>query len=301
MKILFLSIVCGLAQECADFEQGVQCGRSCQATEASCSAACETPECEWGCLSELDKCIAGCPCGTECPDGCADCPTGGQYCQCGEPNENPDYLFCQRAVEAQYNRCVYNCAIGDTICFADCNRAYSDDHSKCPCMENCPNGCPCDDVSLEYQCPDGHKFNTVAIMHKKDLAILTHPSGRTEPMDLTYGEGVNPHYYGGPSVVFRNQMYMWNYNRDVYNLVNCNFVKIGVVEFEPYRAVVAKGQIILVENRVGGKNGQATYKTSDPIGTHTQLASTAFPHQGAPIAAGTGNIIVFYSTVLNLC
>ena len=143
---------------------------------------------------------------------------------------------------------------------------------------------------------DGHKFNTVAIMHKKNLAQLTHPSGRTEPMELTYGDGVNPHAEGGPSVVFRNQMYMWNHNKDVYNLINCNFVKIGVVEFEPFNAVVAKGQIILVDNNSPGKHGQETYKTSDPIGTYTQLANTAFPHNGAPIAAGTGKFFLIDST-----
>ena len=192
--VLIVLCVEGQDDLCSDFNQGVECGRSCQEAELECRNACSDDDdrsCEYHCLKSLSACIEACPCFDECLNGCDGCES--DYCQCVDPESNADYIFCQRAAEAQYNRCVYTCDIGDAVCFSECNRDYTANHALCPCMDGCPNGCPCENQSLEYQCPSpGPVFTTTALLHRTVTALLAYTNGDTEDMSVTYGDDVDP-------------------------------------------------------------------------------------------------------------
>ena len=46
-------------------------------------------------------------------------------------------------------RCIYNCE-NNGDCESDCVSQFKGHTANCPCEENCPGGCPCDD----YDCED---------------------------------------------------------------------------------------------------------------------------------------------------
>ena len=126
-------------------------------------------------------------------------------------------------------------------------------------------------------------------MSKKEIRLLTHMSGwPTENMDgLTYGEGVRIGSDNGPSVVFRNQMYMYDsIYGDVMQLIGCQVTKIDNVGFKVGQAIVAHGHIIL--NSVDHYKNKSVWKTNDPIGVYELLADPKYPHDGGMMAASTG-------------
>merc|ERR1712131_425644 len=76
-----------------------------------------------------------------CPGGCTEC--NSPFCTCASPEQNPDYAACQSKIEELYHSCLFDCGVHDYECFAGCNREYDESLQFCPCMADCPVGCPC--------------------------------------------------------------------------------------------------------------------------------------------------------------
>ena len=71
---------------------------------------------------------------------------------CADPDANADHVFCRNTVESIFSTCVGICD-NDASCISACSRDYVNNYAKCPCMDGCPDGCPCQITSDEYQCP----------------------------------------------------------------------------------------------------------------------------------------------------
>ena len=61
---------------------------------------------------------------------------------CFDPEENDDFLDCAEELKTIYYDCMAACP--DPSCMSRCNRDYEYAYKNCPCQENCPTGCPCD-------------------------------------------------------------------------------------------------------------------------------------------------------------
>ena len=146
-------------------------------------------------------------------------------------------------------------------------------------MEECPNGCPCENQSLDYQCPEGPVFTTTALLHRTVTALLAYPNGETEDMSITY---VDPSHVGGPALFFRNQFYMYSIN-DVYQLQGCHMAKIGTTALRVGRGTVGRGQVVMATI----DNARKLYRSSSPVGPFTEIPETTHVHNRAPIAASS--------------
>ena len=132
-----------------DYDLANQCTQYCADTRSGCLVQCNgNATCAFGCDYGAVNCAHSCPCFEECPTGCDGCVT--PFCSCHDYLTNPDYIACERQAEVSYNRCLVECPTGDFLCIGACNREYQKTLEDCPCRENCPNGCPCEN----YDCND---------------------------------------------------------------------------------------------------------------------------------------------------
>ena len=92
-----------------------------------------------------------CPCYTQCYEGCP-CSFESEYCNlsCQELHEEA-FDDCSNLARAELLACLTVCPPFDLQCEHQCNVIFEEQLAKCPCMEQCADGCPC----LYYQCaPD---------------------------------------------------------------------------------------------------------------------------------------------------
>jgi len=50
---------------------------------------------------------------------------------------------CIAAKERELTDCIFYCYL-DTTCISECNRDHINQIEKCPCYDDCYNGCPCE-------------------------------------------------------------------------------------------------------------------------------------------------------------
>ena len=50
---------------------------------------------------------------------------------------------CVAAKERELTDCIFYCKL-DTTCISECNRDHITKLEKCPCYDQCYNGCPCE-------------------------------------------------------------------------------------------------------------------------------------------------------------
>ena len=141
----------------------------CDKPRKDCYDACQTAACKDECDTEWIErevcCHRFCPCHTGCPTGC---PCTGDW-ECGEPELNnndfcqggdielPEYTPNKECIEAHQDivtecitpclessyECALKCEEGDSDCTNACKMDEYYCKKKCPCYEDCPNGCPC--------------------------------------------------------------------------------------------------------------------------------------------------------------
>ena len=91
---------------------------------------------------------------------------------------------------ASLARCIYNCEDnGD--CESDCVAQFKGHTANCPCEENCPGGCPCDDYECEDIIPTVTSTTSVATttiepVAKDAVLLLQTGSSRNFPMVIGY-------------------------------------------------------------------------------------------------------------------
>ena len=67
--------------------------------------------------------------------------------QCDDIEENEDFHRCEDTLANELAQCLAACG-GASSCIIGCSSNYETDLKNCPCMEGCPQGCPC----AEYDC-----------------------------------------------------------------------------------------------------------------------------------------------------
>ena len=137
-------------ENCTDLDLGEICSQNCLEKLQSCQLACSPGDssCDSKCIREAFDCVDGCPCHTDCFDGCVDCPA--DVCNaCADPGGNQDYIKCYEKLQEIRSDCMNSCS-GNSTCLENCTSDFLEDIKNCPCEENCPNGCPCP----SYDCDD---------------------------------------------------------------------------------------------------------------------------------------------------
>ena len=82
-----------------------------------CQAACTDQNCQYMCVAEFGRCGPDCPCGENCPDGCAGCQS--PFCQCLDILNNGEHNYCMHRATEKQNNCISRCET-DT-CVLECN------------------------------------------------------------------------------------------------------------------------------------------------------------------------------------
>merc|ERR1712131_12458 len=136
-----------LNENCVDDIIGKICNEQCVGILVQCTIGCESDSvCISNCAREEAKCIDSCPCHTECYDGCDGCDH--YLCnQCEDVEANEDFHRCEDTLANELAQCLAACG-GSSSCIIGCSSNYETDLKNCPCMEGCPQGCPC----AEYDC-----------------------------------------------------------------------------------------------------------------------------------------------------
>jgi len=120
---------------CEDQELSDQCSKECRENYISCFANCESTYCNSECLQVYQDCDSSCPCGIDCPGGCANC-NDHELCQarCENAHENNDeYRLCFYDALFEHNLCLKECP-ASAACHELCFDIYSDKMATCPCM-----------------------------------------------------------------------------------------------------------------------------------------------------------------------
>ena len=83
--------------------------------------------------------------------------------ECGDQAEK---TRCENKVLSNYYLCTSGCNESDDqpLCMGECNRGYVEELKKCPCNENCPDGCLCP----EFECESPVITSQVLILHLKE-------------------------------------------------------------------------------------------------------------------------------------
>ena len=143
LEILLSTVRANLT--CDDVEMADKCFMVCDREWNDCLDKCETNDCKFECHFNQNQCTDNCPCMRNCPNGCENCG----FCACYEIESNQDFINCRNDLEESYITCLAECS-HDPVCMSDCLRIYDQSLEKCPCGEECPNGCPCEG----YECTE---------------------------------------------------------------------------------------------------------------------------------------------------
>ena len=112
---------------------------------------------------DATDCTFSCPCYSGCPLGCEDCPS--TFCTCYDYETSPEYIKCMKYFESVYFACLVGCDIADTLCLATCIRDLDQNTLECPCADNCPDGCSCDNYECNGMSTDATTTTTMTTTH----------------------------------------------------------------------------------------------------------------------------------------
>ena len=107
-------------------------------------SACEDSRCQAICLENNMQAMEDCPCASNCPNGCDGCQS--IFCgTCVDPEiDDVNYKVCVDRNSADLDFCLKRCT-NDVSCHRSCYDDFESNLEDCPCMKNCPAGCPCAD------------------------------------------------------------------------------------------------------------------------------------------------------------
>jgi len=130
-------------------------------------------------------CFRSCPCYDFCPNGCEGC--GNSICTCKSPEtDNSHYIQCIHEGTHKLDDCFKTCTANST-CHETCLEDMRRESKMCPCMEDCPLGCPCEGA---YDCQ-----NYVTVM----CQATSQPSAKDFSYAIsTNGLLQNRRYYTSP-------------------------------------------------------------------------------------------------------
>ena len=240
--------------------------------------------CSFDCIYDAEDCKHYCPCLPGCPSGCEDCPS--PFCTCQDFQSNPDYIACKNKFEDIYARCLNQCTSNDFECIATCTRDFDRNLLDCPCRQNCPNGCPCDN----YKCaPD-----SVLILNTYlpgNVPVITDASGRVDTnTGFTFGE--NTSVFEVCSVTFQNEFYIYggkgSFARQISKIVGCRLDRVGTLPFDHQYATCATSgddRIYLCFDYRGSVDEKKCRFATHPEGPFSNVPDSYFGHTGARIAA----------------
>jgi len=123
---------------------------ACQAFNSNvfeeCMDACEDSRCQAICLETNMLAMEDCPCASNCPNGCDGCQS--MFCgTCVDPEfDDVNYKVCVDKNSGDLDFCLKRCS-NDVSCHRSCYNDFESNLEDCPCMKNCPSGCPCEDSS----------------------------------------------------------------------------------------------------------------------------------------------------------
>ena len=72
--------------------------------------------------------------------------------QCDDIDANDDWHRCEDGLQIELGECFEGCGT-DSLCLIDCSSDFEIALKDCPCMENCPDGCPCPNWDCDVQVP----------------------------------------------------------------------------------------------------------------------------------------------------
>ncbi|CAG5076383.1 Oidioi.mRNA.OKI2018_I69.PAR.g8447.t1.cds [Oikopleura dioica] len=124
-----------VSDNCVDQELFDQCYEICRAIYLQCSTNCDNASCDVECSNQFKECGASCPCGENCPNGCAGCENDicGDKCE-NAKTENLDFINCREAALENQASCTRNCP-PKRNCFEECNAAFLEELDECPCVQ----------------------------------------------------------------------------------------------------------------------------------------------------------------------
>ena len=171
---------------------------------------------------------SGCPCLLNCPLGCKSCKN--PICKCVVPEDSVEYFDCASAAAEQEKRCVVECGIHDTACHIQCEENFNDIHDKCPCKDECKNGCPCED----YICRED-KTSVLVLTTVNDNPPLRIDADGKPSYDISMTYDYRTQVHGSCSAFFRGEMYVLGgalHKTQVSVVDGCNMKRLVDLPFE---------------------------------------------------------------------
>ncbi|CAG5113968.1 Oidioi.mRNA.OKI2018_I69.chr2.g8056.t1.cds [Oikopleura dioica] len=149
MKTFAFLVVHSLAQEqtCKDWELEEKCLDQCRLIYTDCTQNCSDNTCQTQCVNRYSACMADCPCNLNCPNGCDGCDH--PLCNVCDAESNMHSQQCKNEAVQKESLCKKSCEMTDDDCYSQCHLELMNDKMECPCMDNCPNGCPCDSFKCQ--------------------------------------------------------------------------------------------------------------------------------------------------------
>jgi len=169
---------------CPTENAAINCENDCISANVECIQNCNgSQDCMRQCSRDFGVCSDDCPCYANCYNGCP-CSYESEYCEACESRFEDEHVICRKINMQHLDMCLDKCETFDKTCENDCFVEYHYETRYCPCMDYCPNGCPCDG----FDC--NSKLNsTDSVFGRKSLGILE--TGKTYNGECINRAGVN--------------------------------------------------------------------------------------------------------------
>ena len=171
---------------------------------------------------------------------------------------------------------------------------------NCPCMENCPNGCPCP----SYTCPEvtttemvttqtttGQKVldNVIVLMNRKRPTITDFNGKNDDNFYFMYGD--NTVVGRSCALTFQNQLYILGgygiYNRQISKLVDQELRRVGTLSFDHSLggcANIGDRKILVCFDEHTENYNQCRF-SDEPEGTFVRMPNSTYSHRWVRMAA----------------
>ena len=115
------------------------------------------------------------------------------FFQCDDIDNNDDWHRCEDGLAIELGDCFDTC-FGDSSCIIDCGKQYENSIKDCPCMEGCPDGCPCDNWDCDATTTTTETTSTTATTTTATTTTTststTTTSTTTKPVPSEVGENM---------------------------------------------------------------------------------------------------------------
>ena len=227
--------------------------------------------------------------------------------ECGDQAEK---TRCENKVLSNYYLCTSGCNESDDqpLCMSECNRGYVEELKKCPCNENCPDGCPCP----EFECESPVTTSQVLILHLKEpiyydntpVSMVADVTGAYTQTNI--GDWGHAIVYKSCSLKFKNRMLVYGGFEDphltlhdeyqiaevTYDGSTTDVQTIGQLPFPFERgacAVANDDKIVLCFPRLDDRGCKVS---SDIFGPFTNTTMSITSHARTAMAASSDALFV---------